>query len=178
MKRYTVSLLVFLCITAALPFRLDAAEIMLNNAPAKVYFSPNGGASKGILREIDRATREILVQAYLFTSKPLLSALLKAQKRGVNVEVILDKEIQRDRRYITAKALKIGGITVWLDGRHENAHNKVMIIDREIIITGSYNFTYSAESKNAENVLIVKSQDLAGLYTDNFLNHRKHSRKY
>ncbi len=178
MKKYTISLLIFLCAATTLPFCLNAAEIILNDAPAKVYFSPDGGASKGIRREIDRATREILVQAYLFTSKPLRSALLKAQKRGVNVEVILDKKIQKEQKYITAKVLKSGGITVWLDGRHENAHNKVMIIDREVIITGSYNFTYSAESKNAENILIIRSQDLAGLYTDNFLDHRKHSRKY
>jgi len=178
MKRYVISLLTALCIALALPFCLDAADVTLNNAPAKVYFSPDGGATKGITNQIDQATREILVQAYLFTSKPIRSALLKAQKRGVNVEVILDKNEQKDHKYITAKILRAGGINVWLDDRHASAHNKTIIIDRVIVITGSFNFTYSAENKNAENVLIIKSQDLAGIYTDNFLNHRRHSRKY
>ncbi len=178
MKRSAVSLLIILCIAVSLPCYLTAGEIILNNAPAKIYFSPNGGATKGIVREIDRAIREVLVQAYLFTSKPIQSSLLKAHKRGVNVEVILDKSQQKDHRYTTAKALKAGGISVWLDDMHTNAHNKVMVIDREIVVTGSFNFTYAAESKNAENVLIIKSQDLAGIYTDNFLNHRRHSKKY
>lgn len=178
MKRYIVFLLIPLCIAAILPCRLNAVDVVLNDAPAKVFFSPDGGAARGILREIGQATREVLVQAYLFTSRPIQSALLKAQKRGVNVEVILDKNVQKDSRYITAKALRTGGVTVWLDDRHANAHNKIVIIDRETVITGSFNFTYAAESKNAENVLIIRSQNLAGHYTDNFLNHRRHSRKY
>jgi len=178
MKRSIHYLLAVLFILSALPCHLAAAEVILNNTPAKVYFSPDGGATKAITRQIDQATREVLLQAYLFTSRPIQSALARAQKRGVEVEVILDRQEQKDRKYVAARALKAGGAFVWLDDRHTCAHNKLVIIDRETVITGSFNFTYAAESKNAENVLIITSQDLAGFYTDNFLKHRRHSKKY
>ena len=178
MKRSIHYLLTVLFILSALPCHLAAAEIILNNTPARVYFSPDGGATKAITRQIDQATREVLLQAYLFTSGPIRSALARAQKRGVEVEVILDRQEQKDHKYVAAKALKAGGAFVWLDDRHACAHNKLIIIDRETVITGSFNFTYAAEDKNAENVLIITSQDLAGLYTDNYLKHRRHSKRF
>lgn len=178
MKRSIHYLLTVLFILSALPCHLAAAEVVLNNTPARVYFSPDGGATKAITRQIDQAVREVLVQAYLFTSRPIQSALARAQKRGVEVEVIMDRDEQKDRKYVAARALKAGGATVWLDDRHACAHNKLIIIDRETVITGSFNFTYAAESKNAENVLIITSQDLAGLYTDNYLKHRRHSKRF
>lgn len=170
---YKVLFLAVLC-----PCYAGAADLVLNNAVTNVYFSPDGGAQKAIIRHIDEATREILVQAYLFTSKPIQSALIRAHKRGVEVEMVLDRADQKDRKYVTAKAFKAGGTPVWLDSKHPCSHNKIMIIDREKIITGSFNFTYSAEARNAENILVISSPDLAALYTDNFLKHRQHSTKY
>ena len=85
---------------------------------------------------------------------------------------------QKERKYVTSKMLKSRGIQVWLDDRHASSHNKIIIIDRETVITGSFNFTYAAEARNAENILIIPSAELAGLYTDNFLAHRRHSAKY
>ena len=161
-----------------LPGHIAATDILLNNTVAKVYFSPDGGALKAITRQIDQATREILVQSYLFTSKPIQSALINACKRGVHVEIILDKNEQKERKYVLAKVLKSGGAIVRLDDRHASSHNKIIIIDRETVITGSFNFTYAAERRNAENLLIITSTDLAGLYTDNFLSHRQHAAKY
>lgn len=178
MKRPAACLLTLMFILLALPWHLAGAEVILNNTPAKVYFSPDGGATKAIVRHIDQAVREVLVQAYLFTSRPIQAALLKAQKRGVTVEVILDKNDQKERKYVTARALKSGFATVWLDDTHACALDKIIILDRETVITGSFNFTYAADHKNAENILIITSQELAGLYTDNFLKHRRHSRKY
>ncbi|MCP6726124.1 hypothetical protein NL526_29115, partial [Klebsiella pneumoniae] len=68
------------------------AEFTLDNTPAKVFFSPKGGSAKGIIKEIDTGTREILVQAYSFSSTPIRTALMNAQKRGVRVEIIFDRE--------------------------------------------------------------------------------------
>lgn len=163
---------------ALMPVHLTAADVQLNNTAVKVYFSPDGGALKAITRQIDQAVREILVLSYVMTSKPVESALINAHRRGVQVEVIFDRDEQKERKYVTAKMFKSRGIAVWLDDRHACSHNKVMIIDRGTVITGSYNFTSAAEKRNAENLLIIPSADLAGLYTDNFLSHRQHSRKY
>ncbi len=67
------------------------------------------------------------------------------------------------------------GLARWQDAC---PHNKIIIIDRDTVITGSFTFTYSAEKRDAENLLIIPSGDLAGLYTDNFLTHRRHSKRY
>ena len=155
-----------------------AAELTLNNTPAKVFFSPKGGCIKGIIKEIDMGAREILVLAYSFSSTPIRNTLINAQKRGVKVEIIFDSDEQIEQKYRTAKALSKGGVAVYIDDNHTSAHNKVIIIDRETVITGSYNFTNAAETKNAENVLVVKSKALAGLYAENWYSHLKHSSKY
>jgi phosphatidylserine/phosphatidylglycerophosphate/cardiolipin synthase-like enzyme len=166
------SFLTLPCITAS------GGEVTLDNAPAKVFFSPNGGCVKGIVREIEMGAREILVQAYSYSSTPIRNALINAQKRGTKVEIIFDKEEQKDQNYRAAKSFSKSGITVYLDGSHTIAHNKVIIIDRETVITGSFNFTNAAETKNAENVLVVKSKALAGLYAENWYVHFKHSSKF
>lgn len=164
--------LIFLYTAAA------AAELSLNNASAKVFFSPKGNCTRGIVNEIDMGAREILVQAFSFSSTPIRNALINAQKRGAKVEIIFDGDEQIDQKYRSAKAFAKAGIAVYLDNKHAIAHNKVIIIDRETVITGSFNFTNAAETKNAENVLIVKSKALAGLYAENWHAHLKHSSKY
>ncbi len=178
MKRSVCRSLAVLFVLFSLPWHLGAADVVLNNAPAHVFFSPGGGATKAIVRQIGEATREVLMQAYLFTSKPVQAALIRARKRGVEVEVILDGYEQKEHKHVTARVLRAGGVNVRLDNRHACAHNKLIIIDRRTVITGSFNFTYAAEDKNAENLLIIASEHLAALYTDNYLKHRKHSRKF
>jgi phosphatidylserine/phosphatidylglycerophosphate/cardiolipin synthase-like enzyme len=106
----------------------------------EVYFSPHGGCTDAVIRELDKAKSTVLVQAYSFTSAPIAKALLSAHKRGVKVEVILDKS-QRTQKYSSATFLYNQGIPVKIDAQHAIAHNKVMIIDGETIITGSFNFT-------------------------------------
>ena len=178
MKKIFIICLFVITACVLYPYPSRAIDLTLNNAPAKVCFSPGGKCTNTIIKETEMATREILVQMFVFTSAPLRNALIKAQKRGINVEVILDKGEQKKQQYKTAKTLSKGGVAVYIDDKHENAHNKIMIIDRETVITGSFNYTYPAESRNAENILSIKSADLAKVYTDNWLSHRQHSRKY
>jgi len=70
------------------------------------------------------------------------------------------------------------GIPTFIDDKHAIAHDKIMIIDRETVITGSFNFTKAAEEKNAENLLIIRNKDLAKTYLDNWMKHREHSEPY
>lgn len=129
------------------------------------------------MQTIGKAKATILVQAYSFTSAPIAEALKKAHDRGVKVEAILDKS-QRGEKYTGATYLKNAGIPVAIDAAHAIAHNKVMVIDGETVITGSFNFTKAAEERNAENVLIVKDKGLAKLYRQNWEAHRGHSEGY
>ena len=158
-----------LCGPAALALNVD-----IGHAPVEVYFSPNNGATDAIVLEIDRARSEILIQAYSFTSAPIAKALTKAHRRGVKVQAILDKS-QKTQKYSSASFLANSGIPTYIDDRHAIAHNKIILIDRTVVITGSFNFTKAAEEKNAENLLIIRSQALAKPYLENWQRHRDHS---
>lgn len=140
-------------------------------------FSPEGKCTQEIVKVIAEAKKIILVQAYLFTSKPIAKALVEAQKNGVQVKIILDKNVL-DENFSMPNFLAQAGIPIWLDGKHASAHNKVMILDGETVITGSFNFTKAADEKNAENLLILHDTDLAELYVKNWEGHVKHSKKF
>lgn len=155
----------------------QATDVSLNNTPVQVYFSPKGGAADAIVRELGKAKTEILVQAYSFTHKDIAKALVDAKKRGVRVEIILDKS-NRSKKYSAGDFTAHMGIPTYIDAQHAIAHNKVMVIDQETVITGSFNFTKAAEEKNAENLLILKNKDLAKQYIDNWEKHKGHSEIY
>jgi len=173
---YWITIIAFLSILAPW-WTCNGAEITLNDTPVKVCFSPNGGCAKAIVYEINNAKSQILVQAYSFTSKPIAKALLAAHKRGVKVEVIIDKN-QLLEKYNSATFLANSGLPVFMDGDHAIAHDKIMIIDGKTVVTGSFNFTNAAEYKNAENLLIIKSDELAKIYTSNWNKHFEHSIRF
>jgi phosphatidylserine/phosphatidylglycerophosphate/cardiolipin synthase-like enzyme len=143
----------------------------------EVYFSPHGGCTDAIIRELNQAKGTVLVQAYTFTSAPIAKALLNAHKRGVKVQVILDKS-QRTQKYSSATFLTNVGIPVKIDAVHAIAHNKIVIIDGETVITGSFNFTKAAEANNAENLLVIHDKKLAERYIKNWQEHERHSEEY
>lgn len=142
------------------------------------YFSPSGGCTEACVNEIRQAQQQILVQAYSFTSVPIANALVEAHNRGVAVYVVLDKS-QKSEQYSSADFVAHAGIPTLIDSAHAIAHNKVMLIDRQTIITGSFNFTTSAEKSNAENLLVIRNRpDLYQAYENNFRHHYEHSQPY
>lgn len=114
------------------------------------------------------------MQAYSFTSASIAKALVDAHKRGGHVEIVLDKS-QRSERYSSADFTAHEGIPTFIDDKHAIVHSKVMVIDNETVITGSFNFTRAAEEKNAENLLIIRSKDLAQKYIENWEKHKGYS---
>ena len=178
MKPVTTSLAIFIVILLMI---LSPTFTLPQEKPTtcnwEVYFSPHGGCTDAIIRELNKAKSTVLVQAYTFTSAPIAKALLNAHKRGVKVEVILDKS-QRTQKYSSATFLYNVGIPVKIDAQHAIAHNKVIIIDWEAVITGSFNFTKAAEENNAENLLVIHANKLAEQYTKNWQEHERHSEIY
>ena len=177
MKQIIIGTIILSVLFFAACSNTQAIELTLNNTPAQVYFSPSGGATDAVVKEISKAKSEILVQAYSFTSKEIAKALVDAHKRGVHTEIILDKS-NRSQKYSAADFTHNMGIPTYIDVEHQIAHNKIMIIDKETVVTGSFNFTKAAEEKNAENLLILKNKELAKVYIDNWNKHRKHSEEY
>lgn len=136
------------------------------------------GFTNAIVQKIRAAKKTISVQAYSFTSEPIAQALIDAYKRKVAVEIVLDKS-QRIGKYTKAGDLARSNIPVFIDAKHAIAHNKIIIIDNSTIITGSFNFTKSAEEKNAENLLVIKNQpELVKQYEANYFKHKEHSERY
>jgi phospholipase D len=108
-------------------------------AKVSVCFTPSEQCEDRIVAEIDRARASIRVQAYGFTSLPIIHALQRAAGRGVEVLAILDKT--NERKYSGATLLRAAGIPVWIDYMPSIAHNKVILIDESLVIGGAYNVT-------------------------------------
>lgn len=133
------------------------------NVSVQAGFSP-GDAESLVIQAINQAHRSIRVAAYSFTSRPIARALLDAHRRGVDVKVVMDKS-QRTERYSSARFLANVGIPVRIDARYAIMHNKFLVIDGQTVETGSFNYTYAAARRNAENVLIVRGDHaLAAVY--------------
>ena len=172
-----IVLILFLFVPACRAQELPQGQQAQSLPPIEVYFSPKGGCTEAVLRELGAAKATILVQAYSFTSAPIAKALVDAHKRGVKVEVILDKS-QRTEKYSSATFMVNMGIPTLIDAQHAIAHNKIMVIDDATVITGSFNFTTNAEQHNAENLLVIRSPELAAKYTANWKDHAGHSEPY
>jgi phosphatidylserine/phosphatidylglycerophosphate/cardiolipin synthase-like enzyme len=138
-----------------------------------IYFTPPADVAAAVIEVIDQSKTEVLVQAYGFTHNAIAQSLVRAHHRGVKVRVLLDQKTQTSNRYVIG-VLTDADIAVRQDGKHAIAHNKVMVIDQIVVITGSFNFTNSAETRNAENVLILKSPDLAQQYRMQWQHHWAH----
>jgi phosphatidylserine/phosphatidylglycerophosphate/cardiolipin synthase-like enzyme len=140
-----------------------------------IYFTPPSDVAAAVVEVIDQSQSEVLVQAYGFTHNGIAQALLRAHARGVQVKVLLDAKTVSTNRYVT-DLLVAQQISLRLDAGHAIAHNKVIVVDGELVITGSFNFTNSAQTRNAENLLVLKSTELADSYKANLQNHWNHSR--
>jgi phosphatidylserine/phosphatidylglycerophosphate/cardiolipin synthase-like enzyme len=139
------------------------------------HFSPKGGCTDAIVHELSHARREILVLAYSFSSKPIAQALIDAKTRGVKVELLLDKSNEQEA-YSDLSFFMEQGLAPLIDSHHAIAHNKVIVIDRRTLLTGSFNFTHQAEAENAENLLIIKGHpELVTMYRTDFEAHKGHS---
>jgi phosphatidylserine/phosphatidylglycerophosphate/cardiolipin synthase-like enzyme len=154
-------------------------------------FRPNddNGCVQFIVAAIDSAKSDIRVQAYDFTSMPILSALVKAKLRGIDVEIILDKindplhavranaeadsGSHRKSRYAGGSFVFNAGIPTFIDREPRIAHNKIIIIDSELVIGGSYNYSASAEKNNAENITFIDSKVVASWFLNNWNNRKE-----
>lgn len=145
--------------------------------PIEVHFAPEGGCTDAILRELRAAKSTVLVQAYWFTSAPIAKALVETHQRGVQVKVILDKS-RMEKDHTQADYLLHMGVPTLVDGKHVTAHNKVILVDGKVVITGSFNFTEQSEKQNAENLLVIRDPTLAAKFVANWKAHAEHSVPY
>lgn len=177
MKRFVLALLCACATVGA------GATAIPATGSVQVLFTPWDDAEGAIVRTLGEARHSVHVQAYLLTSRSIARALLQARQRGVRVEVLADREMLQKGDNSQLPALAAAGIPVWLETRYASAHNKILLIDAEdergVVITGSYNFSWSAQARNAENLLILSGNPaLARRYLDNWKRHRDEAETY
>jgi phosphatidylserine/phosphatidylglycerophosphate/cardiolipin synthase-like enzyme len=139
-----------------------------------VCFSPRGGCTEAVVREIRRATQEVLVHATAFNAPPIAQGLVDAKGRGLHVEVLLDAG-NEPTASATLLELLGDGITPLVDSEHET-QNQVIIIDGQTVITGSFPFTMEGEADTAANIVIIEGEaEMARSFRQHFLEHKAHS---
>jgi phosphatidylserine/phosphatidylglycerophosphate/cardiolipin synthase-like enzyme len=151
--------------------------VTLNDSLLEAYFSPQDGTLAHILKVVSGATESIDFLAYSFTSDKLADALIERLGAGVKVRGVFDKDQYHSNEGTEFDRLLAAGIDVRLDGNPRLMHHKVIIIDQEIVVTGSYNFSNNAENNNDENTLIIHNQEIAAQYLAEFQQNYDNSQR-
>jgi phosphatidylserine/phosphatidylglycerophosphate/cardiolipin synthase-like enzyme len=142
-------------------------HVQVGVATVEVYFSPEDGVAKYVLERLKNAKASIRFMTFSYTSDDIASAMIAKQKAGLVVQGVFEKQ-NTNGSGAEFQRLRAGKIDVLQDGNCYILHHKVIIIDERTVITGSYNFTSSAEKDNDENLVIVDDPRLARAYLDEF----------
>lgn len=180
LPRPIVALVAAALLSAASASAFEADHAVPATGIIEYAFTPGGDAAGLVISTIKRARDAIYVQAFSFTHKGIAQALVDAAARGVALQVIADQGQIDSGGDKVLPFLAAGNVEVSVDGEHGAAHNKVIIVDPEsmqgAVITGSFNFTFAAQYRNAENVLVLRgNRELARAYLDNWRRHRGHA---
>lgn len=139
-------------------------RVTINGTPIDTYFSPDDGIQASFVELVENTQESIYFMAFSFTADPIGAAVRARAEEGVTVAGVMDAEQVNSNLGTEFDALNQAGLEVYRDGNAGQMHHKVMILDENIVIFGSYNFTASAEDKNDETLLVIYSEDLASQF--------------
>ena len=164
LKRNTkYSILAFLVIVLSITISISTL------AKTEVYFSLSDNPQKEIIKNINQAEAFINIAMYIFTDREIAIPLVKARERGVKVRLYLDQD-QVDYKYSQSRFLVQKGIKTRISTNNYIMHNKFAIIDNRILLTGSYNWTFSANNRNDENLMVIDDPEIIGIFQNQFIN--------
>jgi phosphatidylserine/phosphatidylglycerophosphate/cardiolipin synthase-like enzyme len=143
-------------------------NLSLDGTRIETYFSPDDGTEAQIVKLIQSAEENIKFMAYSFTSDSIAQAMLDKARAGIRVSGVFEEGQYYANIGTEYDRLLDAGLDVWLDGNSRNMHHKIIILDDEIVILGSFNFSRNAEEHNDENTLVVHDPDIAALYLAEF----------
>ena len=136
-------------------------------AKTEVYFSLSDNPQKAIIKNINQAEAFINIAMYIFTDREIAIPLVKARERGVKVRLYLDQD-QVDYKYSQSRFLVQKGIKTRISSNKCIMHNKFAIIDNRLLLTGSYNWTFSANNRNDENLMVIDDLKIVTRYQNQF----------
>jgi phosphatidylserine/phosphatidylglycerophosphate/cardiolipin synthase-like enzyme len=143
-------------------------QIEIDGTRMEVYFSPDDGVESALADLIGQARGSVYFLAYSFTSNRLGEAILRAAASGVTVKGVMDEDQSNTNLGTELTAFRAEGLDARLDGSPGQMHEKVFIIDEEIVVVGSYNFSRSASEFNDENVLVIHNRPIAEQFLREF----------
>jgi phosphatidylserine/phosphatidylglycerophosphate/cardiolipin synthase-like enzyme len=150
------------------PANTPYPHLFQDGASLEIYFSPEDGTAARLEQLIGNAQESIDFLAYAFTSDDLAEAMIERAKDGVIVSGVIETSQCTASRGCEYDRMKSSGVRVRLDGNPNEMHHKVIVIDHQVVVTGSYNFSASAETRNDENTLILDDADIAAQYLVEF----------
>jgi phosphatidylserine/phosphatidylglycerophosphate/cardiolipin synthase-like enzyme len=143
-------------------------RVIIDGTPLDIYFSPDDHPQAPLVDLLDNAQKSIYFLAYSFTSDPKGNAIRQRAKAGIKVMGVMEAEQVASNIGTEYDTFRTAGVEVHLDGNSGLMHHKVMIIDNQIVVLGSYNFTASAEKANDENIVVVYNTDIASQFLREF----------
>jgi phosphatidylserine/phosphatidylglycerophosphate/cardiolipin synthase-like enzyme len=143
-------------------------RVTIDDIPIDIYFSPDDNVDESLLELLNNAQHSIYFMAYSFTSDPLGEAIRSRAAAGVSVSGVMDESQVMSNIGTEYDAFRQAGLQVRMDGTEGLMHHKVIVIDRQIVVTGSYNFTASAEERNDENLIVIYDPAIAVEYYAEF----------
>ncbi len=164
LKRNTkLSILAFLVLILSITISISTF------AKTEVYFSLYDNPQKEIIKNINQAEAFINIAMYIFTDREIALPLIKARERGVKIRLYLDKE-QVEYKYSQSRFLVQNGVKTRVSTNNYIMHNKFAIIDNRILFTGSYNWTFSANNRNDENLMVIDDPEIIEIFQNQFIN--------
>ncbi len=139
-------------------------EVTINGTRLDILFSPDDGVLAALVSLLQSARESIYFLAYSFTSDQLGEVLRQKSAEGLTVAGVMDTDQVNSNQGTEFDAFRQAGLDVRLDGIDGAMHHKVLIVDKAIVVFGSYNFSQSAEKQNDENILIVHDPVIAGQF--------------
>lgn len=162
LKRNTkLSILTFLVLILSITISISSL------AKTEVYFSLSDNPQKEIIKNINQAEAFINIAMYIFTDKEIALPLVKAHERGVKVRLYLDKD-QVDYKYSQSRFLVQKGLKTRISSNNYIMHHKFAIIDNRLLLTGSYNWTFSANNRNDENLVVIDDPEIIEIFQNQF----------
>ncbi len=142
----------------------DANKLLLTESDSpkdevSVYFSPGEQCLNAILNQIKRSTKKIEICLFTISDDRISDALMSKHQQGVHIKIITDNDKLFDKGSDIDK-LAAAGIAIKVDVTDNHMHHKFAIFDQQRTLTGSYNWTRSAEKYNHENILITENSQV------------------
>lgn len=125
----------------------------------EVHFAPDDAPAERLLQVLEGAQHSIRFMAFSLTSEAVADVLIRQARQGVAVAGVMEESQVRSNANGKYALLRAAGLDVRLDGNPRNMHHKVIVVDDELVITGSYDFSYNAENVNDENLLVLHDRD-------------------